>query len=84
MFVAIKADTVEMATNGAEMKPSAYPQSESKNPPNRAAAVPSTETAPSVPGSTRLRFVIRNVVFPNALPISEAKVSESFVAKEVM
>mmetsp|Transcript_3529 Transcript_3529/g.5082 ORF Transcript_3529/g.5082 Transcript_3529/m.5082 type:complete len:86 (+) Transcript_3529:431-688(+) len=54
----------------------------SDNPPMMEAIVPSREMAPSVPRGTGWSVVIRNVVFPYALPISDANVSASLVASE--
>jgi len=83
-FVATKAATVEIPKADAESNnPIEYPYADRRNPPTTAAAVPSADIAPSVPGSTRSNDVMRNVVFPYALPISDANVSASLVASEV-
>lgn len=42
-------------------------------------ALPWTEAAPSMLGSTRTMVVIRKVVFPYAFPISNSNVSANFV-----
>mmetsp|Transcript_2 Transcript_2/g.3 ORF Transcript_2/g.3 Transcript_2/m.3 type:complete len:207 (-) Transcript_2:530-1150(-) len=81
-FVARKAAMVDTMTPGQLIKWMAYPKSDSSRPPTTAAAVPSAETAPSVPGLTRSNVVIRNVVFPYAFPISLANVSASLVARD--
>lgn len=82
MFVAINAARIDMGTAGALIRPTIQAKSDSKAPPTTDAAVPSALIAPSVPGSTRSKVVIRKVVFPYALPISDANVSDSFVANE--
>ncbi len=43
--------------------------------------MPSTDTAPSVPGGTGLKVVIRKVRLPRSCPISEPAVSAAAVAK---
>jgi hypothetical protein len=55
-----------------------------RDPPKNAASVPSADTAPSVPGSTLWNVVIKKVVFPYALPISDAKVSDNLVARDAV
>lgn len=82
MFVAIKAADTEIGMAVVGIKPTAHPYKVSSSPPSIDAAVPSAETAPSVPGSTLSKVVIRNVVLPYALPISDAKVSASFVERD--
>lgn len=79
MFVAMNAAATDIGIAGAEISPMPHPYNDSNNPPSTEAAVPSAETAPSVPGSTLSKVVIKNVVLPYALPISEANVSASFV-----
>lgn len=82
-FVAKKAATTEIAIAlGPLIKPMAAPNNVTAMPPTTEAAVPSADIAPSVPGSTRARVVIRKVFFPYALPISDANVSDNFVARE--
>ena len=49
--------------------------------PNKPAIEPSILIAPSVPGDTDFKVVIRKVLLPNLLPISLEKVSESFALK---
>ena len=49
--------------------------------PNKPAIEPSILIAPSVPGNTGFKVVIRKVLLPNLLPISLEKVSESFALK---
>ena len=82
MLVAIKAAITDITMAGAEIKPTLHPYNDSISPPSTEAAVPSAETAPSVPGSTLSRVVIKKVVLPYALPISEAKVSANLVDSE--
>ena len=48
----------------------------------RKVTLPSVLMAPSVPGGTFFKVVIKYVVLPYAFPISEPIVSESLVAKE--
>lgn len=54
---------------------------ERSDPPIIEARVPSREIAPSVPRGTGFNDVIRNVVFPYALPISDANVSANLVER---
>ena len=49
--------------------------------PSKPAIEPSMLIAPSVPGDTGFKVVIRKVLLPNLLPISLEKVSESFALK---
>mmetsp|Transcript_10988 Transcript_10988/g.32540 ORF Transcript_10988/g.32540 Transcript_10988/m.32540 type:complete len:222 (+) Transcript_10988:235-900(+) len=81
-LVAKNAATVATATPGTSMRSTAKPYNASASPPTAAAAVPSAETAPSVPGSTLSKVVMRKAVLPYALPISDAKVSASLVARD--
>lgn len=60
----------------------AYAYIDKSDPPTIEARVPSNEMAPSVPLGTGFNEVIRNVVFPYALPISDANVSANFVAND--
>jgi hypothetical protein len=82
MLVAMNAAATDISRAGAGIKPTAHPYNDNSSPPSTAAAVPSADTAPSVPGSTRSRVVIKNVVLPYALPISEANVSANLVDSE--
>ena len=82
ILVAIKAAATEIGTARPLINPIDQPYNDKSKPPTAAAAVPSADTAPSVPGSTLSNVVIKNVVLPYAFPISEAKVSANFVAKE--
>lgn len=79
IFVAINAAATEIGIAGAEINPMLHPYNDNNKPPSTEAAVPSAETAPSVPGSTLSKVVIKKVVLPYALPISEANVSANFV-----
>jgi hypothetical protein len=81
-LVAKKAAKVAIPTPFALIRPMAYPLDSQDQPPTTDAALPSAETAPSVPGLTRSKVVIRNVVFPYAFPISDANVSASLVESD--
>ncbi len=64
IVVAKNAAKVAMGTDFKSISPMDNPYKGNRRPPTNAAAVPSADTAPSVPGGTRSNVVIRNVVFP--------------------